>query len=240
MHIHGHGSQNSWNLEKRQSFKADHIAKLTNKNAYVALTTVSCFTGHYDGSKEPTITESMLRCPDAGAILIVAPSRAGVPIFHSPDDMRLMMTEGKMDATTETMTNFWLFALRDGLTAGQAIQKAKAEMIDDAATSAGHHFIQCELNLLGDPTLDLRPGKVFTPKVKAPASIAMGVTEILVETDKSNLTVCLWKEQEVYAVATTDDAGQATLNVQPRTTGEMRLTVSGLNANVVQKNITVK
>ena len=84
------------------------------------MTTVSCFTGHFDAVKDPSITESILRQPEAGAVIIIAPAREGVPIFHNPrEDMRKMVTEGKMDGTTTLMTSFWKHALSKPVTAGR-------------------------------------------------------------------------------------------------------------------------
>lgn len=157
-HFHGHGLLHGWALEEHQMFTKKHVAKLTNKGAYPIITTVSCFTGHYDAKQDPCISESMLRAPDAGAIAIVAPCREGKPHFMNPrKDFQLMVREGKMDGTTTTMTFFWELGIRDQLTTGEALMATKAKLSEKAKKSATFHMCLCELNLLGDPTLAVHP-----------------------------------------------------------------------------------
>lgn len=157
-HFHGHGLIQGWALEDHKMFTAEHVNQLTNKDAYPIITTVSCFTGHYDAAKDPSIAESMLRKADGGAIALVAPCREGKPHFMNPrGDFALMEVEGKMDGTTRTMTYFWELGVRDKLTTGEALMKTKAMLAENAKTSAEFHMCLCELNLLGDPTIAVHP-----------------------------------------------------------------------------------
>ncbi len=158
MHLHGHGLINGWVLDDDDMFTSKHVSKLTNQDAYPIITTVSCFTGHFDAKEDPCISESMLRQPNAGAIAIVAPCREGKPHFSNPrEDFPLMMREGKMDGTTNTMTQFWTLGISKKLSLGHAIMAAKHSMADQAETSAEMHMCLVELNFLGDPTLDFQP-----------------------------------------------------------------------------------
>lgn len=247
MHMHGHGMPQLWVLEHksgRSMVNAKVIGQMKNKDAYLMLTTVSCFTGQYDTEGDPCITETMLRAPNKGAILIVAPSRPGVPVFHNPRrDFQLMMREGKLDGTTETMTRFWVNGLtrqEDGgyLTAGEAFARTKAHMAQHAEKTAAYHAIQCEINLLGDPTLDLRAVNPSTPSCDAPAQINVGSQELVVTTTPG-ATVCAWKGNEVYAVAKADAKGRVALEIAPAKPGKMLLTVSGPNLNAALKTIEV-
>ena len=80
----------------------------------------------------------------------MAPVRTGKPHFHKRSDFRLMVTEGKLDGTTMTMTRYWANGLgKKALTTGQSLMKAKAAMEQDARQTAGYHLCICELNLLG-------------------------------------------------------------------------------------------
>lgn len=156
-HIHGHGLIDRWVLEDKESFSYEDVAKLRNRRPLV-LTTVSCFTGHFDAEQDPSITEAMIRQPYGGAVLIVAPAREGKPHFHHPEkDFRLMVRNGKLDGTTMTMTSFWIAALGEqGASAGHALALSKAWSVDDARQSATYHQGLCELNLLGDPSLPVK------------------------------------------------------------------------------------
>ena len=157
LHLHGHGHLQGWVMEDDESqFGFWHTGELKNENAYPMITTVSCFTGHYDAEKDPCIVEAILRKPKAGAIAVVAPCRKGKPHFVNPkEDFPLMMSEGKLDGTTETMTFFWSKGIAENLTAGEALMKTKAELGEKARESANYHMCLCELNLLGDPTLQV-------------------------------------------------------------------------------------
>ena len=158
MHMHGHGILPRWILENRSSVDHSIVSKLDNKNAYPIITTVSCLTGQFDDREDPSIAESMLRKRGGGAIAVLAPSRQGIPVMMDPpNDYRLMMTQGKMDGTTDSYTRFWVNAMTGSKTIGEAFRKVKVEMTDNARKNQGFHMIQCELNLLGDPTLDPRP-----------------------------------------------------------------------------------
>lgn len=160
IHIHGHGLLHGWVLEEHQIYTAEHAAKLTNKDAYPIITTVSCFTGQYDATKDPCIAESMLRIPNAGAIAIIAPSREGKPHFLDPkSDFPNMINNGKMDGTTETMTLFWEKGIANNITTGQALMQTKASQIERAKLSPNFHMCLCEINLLGDPTIKVQPSE---------------------------------------------------------------------------------
>lgn len=236
-HIHGHGFLPVWVLEDKQTFGMPHIKRLVHENAYPVVTTVSCFTGQFDGAKDPSITEAMLRQPKGGAIAIIAPSREGVPIFSDRRDFRLMMTEGKLDGTTQTLTRFWTHGLRDNLTVGEAFRRAKIDMEEAARKHHGYHWVQSELNLLGDPSLDMRARDPQTPKPKAPASIPSGEHVIVLSAGAPHATVCLWKGDEIYLTVKADAKGEVRAEIGPHTPGLLLATVSGPNLNVVSVRI---
>jgi Peptidase family C25 len=240
MHMHGHGYLPGWVLERNQVADAGVVARLENRDAYLVMTTVSCFTGHYDDGQDPSIAESMLRLPGGGAVVVVAPSRPGVPIFsRGGGDPRDGQTQ---DGTTGLLTRFWLHGLSDEhLTAGEAFARARADYAELAAQDEGFHWVLCEINLLGDPTLDLRPQAPTTPAlVGLPSNLSPGRRELTVQTDQAGgLTVCLWKGAEVYAVGTTDERGAAAFTIDLTAPGELLVTVSGPSVNTVTASIAV-
>ncbi len=156
-HIHGHGLTDRWVLEDDAEFSIPFVRALKNIDQLPVITTVSCFTGHFDADQDPCISESMLRSSIGGAIAIVAPSREGKPHLHDPEkDFPLMVREGKLDGTTQTMTSFWMAGLGERKLIGHALSIAKASLAADAIRSAAYHQGLCEINLLGDPTLPVR------------------------------------------------------------------------------------
>lgn len=248
MHMHGHGMPQFWVLEHSTGNTPVHpgvVNQLQNTDAYLVMTTVSCFTGQFDTKGDPCIAETMLRAPKRGAVIVVAPSRPGMPVFHNPRrDFPLMVREGKLDGTTETMTRFWTNGLKpraDGSyrTAGEAMAETKKQMAPHAAKTEAYHMIQCELNLLGDPTLDLRAKDPFNATLEAPKSIKTGEQELTVKT-QPGLTVCATMGDAVYVTAVANDKGVAKLKITPKSAGKLHITASGANANVATQTITVK
>jgi hypothetical protein len=97
---------------------------------------------------------------------------------------------------------------------------------------------RCELNLLGDPTLDLRAQDPVTPRLDLPDSLATGKQTLNVST-RPGATVCAWKGDEVDAVARTDKQGRASLAICPSTAGKLLVTACGPCINTVCCEITV-
>ncbi len=236
LHIHGHGFLPAWVLED-SAFQGQDVEKLTNEHAYPLITTVSCFTGQFDARQDPSIVEKMIRQPKAGSVAIVAPIRTGKPHFADPADMYRMVTEGKLDGTTLTMTRYWCHGIKDGATTGEALMMAKADMADDAKQSPNYHLCVCELNLLGDPTLDMRSAAPRLPTIRAPKTIALGDQVLSIKTDAPNCTICVWQGQDLYHVESADSRGVAKFEIAPKQAGELLVTASGSNLNAARTTI---
>lgn len=239
-HFHGHGLRHCWVLEEHDKFSYDQIKELTNKDAYPVITTVSCFTGQFDSKKDPSIAESILRQPEGGAVIVVAPSREGKPHFHDPKkDFPLMVKEGKPDGTTLTMARFWSNGLGDNLDAGRALMTTKAALTEDAKKSATYHMCLCELNLLGDPTLDLRGESPRKAKVEFPESISATDQTLTITTDAPGARVCLSGSDGLYEVSHSDKEGKAEFKIALTQKGAINLSVSGSGLNAFVGTIRV-
>lgn len=232
VHMHGHGFLPGWVLERHQLADAKAVSRLRNETPLL-MTTVSCFTGQFDSDKDPAITESMLRHPQGGAVAIVAPAREGVPVFHGRVDPRQTQ-----DGTTRLLTRYWVQGLSKGLTTGEALAAANAELASDAKKNHGYHWVLCELNLLGDPTLDMRPEAPTPLRVEAPPRLAPGQQAVTIKTDRPGVTVCLWQGKTTYAVSKTNDQGLVTFQFDAQA-GEVLLTLSGPSLNTIAKSVPV-
>jgi len=241
LHMHGHGLLNSWILEDGEAATTKHVAELSNRGAYPVITTVSCFTGQFDAEQDPSIAEAMLRQPNAGAALMVAPSREGKPHFLDPKrDTPLMITEGKLDGTTRTMTLFWENGLGMNLTAGEALMLTKSRMAEDASKSPDFHLCLCELNLLGDPTLPLHSTAPRRPEIAGPKSLEAGNLSLVIETDAPGALMSILDAQGLYGVQLTDDDGNATFPIAVDKDSTIILTVSGPGLNSASLEIPVR
>ena len=231
MHIHGHGKLDAWLLSDAR-FTAANVAELENQGTYPLITTVSCNTGEYDSARDPSIVESMLRAPNAGSVAIVAPIRTGKMHLHDMRrDFQRMIREGKLDGTTATMTGYWTHGLGEQCSTGEALMRAKADLAKDAEKSARYHLCICELNLLGDPTLDFRAQTPRTPKLDAPAALTTGKCELTIQTDAANATVCVHQAGELLLTETADASGSATFSIELASTEAVDITVSGPSLN---------
>ena len=131
------------------------------------------------------------------------------------------------------MTRFWTFGLNGAESTGHAFMKAKHAMAEDAATAPGFHLCVCELNLLGDPTLDLRAQAPKTPPLTIGTETVDGKVEVSVES-VPGATVCLWASDEIYTVSTADESGKTMFTVPPFD-GEATVTVSGARIRVMKQ-----
>jgi hypothetical protein len=223
LHMHGLGLHHGWILEDDAIVAADQIAKLRNENAYPVITTVSCFTGEFDRGKDPCIAEAMIRRPKAGAVAVVAPVR-----------------EGKPDATSRTMTQFWEQGLSQNVSAGAAMMLVKAGLAAGARESAFLHLCACELNLLGDPTLSLRGTAPRTPKVAGPGELPAGNLSLIIESDAPHSMVALQDSFGLYAVQVSDESGNVTFPLNVVKDSTITITVSGPQYNAVTLKIPVR
>ena len=239
LHVHGHGLLKLWVLEHEQPITVEALPQLTNNQAYPIITTVSCHTGRFDHPDDPSVTESMLRLEEAGAIAIIAPCREGVPVFINPQDMQRMHSEGLMDGTTQLLTDFWLAGLTQNLTVGEALAQAKQQQVARAEVFYGHHWLLSEMNLLGDPSIPVRSDDPITPLLNVPNNIPLGKqTTLEIETGAPGAQVCLWQGDSLYLQELCDDQGNISISIQPQHAMPILVTISP-TVNVVQKSITV-
>ena len=239
MHMHGHGLIDLWVMNDGKHITSKEVDKLSNKNAYPVITTVSCFTGQFDNAQDPSIAESMIRKDDGGAILVLCPSRPGVPVFEDPEnDFILMSTEGKMDATTTTMTKFWEYGQTNHITTGEALRMVKKEMSSLGKDHDRYHFVLCELNLLGDPSIELRSTNPTKAKLETSVIKKKDGYQIIVQSSP-NATVCIWKGEEIYEVTQTDEKGIAEFTINKIKKGKILVSASGYNYNTALGEIEI-
>ena len=227
IHMHGHGLLHCWVLEQNEMVKKDCLSQLTNERAYPIITTVSCLTGQYDDEKDPSIAESMLRLPKAGAIAILAPSREGVPFMMKESDFPRMLYDGKMDGTTASYTKFWEVALSKDVTLGEAFRQVKINMTDKARENDGYHLCQCELNLLGDPSLPIHPAP---PNNFEDLKIRC-VDKLVKIRGAKNAVVCVWDGSDDYQTVKTNRFGFARIKLKSEP-DDYQIAVSAKGHNV--------
>jgi hypothetical protein len=112
---------------------------------------------------------------------------------------------------------------------GQALVRAKQNIYQLYPTYTQHYH---ELNLLGDPELDIWTDLPRMVDVSHPQSIAPEPQAVLVTVEREGTPVqgaevCLSMDSTVWVTGTTNIQGQVVLNVSPVHLGLLRIVVSG-------------
>lgn len=236
-HMIGHGNANAWVLEGG-ALTAARTTEIEN-TAPLLITTVSCHTGRFDGEREPCAAEGMLRGA-GGAVMVIAPARQGLsaPSVAGEED-----DDAPIDGLNLLYTRFWQYGLDgSGLTVGEAFAKARVAVAPDTTGRRGvkDHFTLCEVNLLGDPTLDFRATDPIELRIGGQREVDYGVRIVRVTTNAPGATVCVWQDGHAYATETADANGNAIVHVSGLEVGKAWVTVCGPNINAVSREIDVK
>ncbi len=114
---------------------------------------------------------------------------------------------------------------------GQGLINAKAEVRRLYPTYTQHYH---ELNLLGDPELDIWTDLPRAIDVEHPATVAPEPQTVTITVTRNGqpvtgADVCLSMDSTVYAVGVTGTSGEVTLDIAPTHTGFLRLVVTGHN-----------
>jgi len=210
----GHGNKDIMRVSKDNYITMSDMSALANgmdRSSFMWLLNCTSTAIDYD-----CIAERAINDPDGGAFALFGPTR-----FAFPATMRSYLWD-------------WLDVLyNQGVTElGPVCAEAKALHASFAESGADNtdRWTQFALVLLGDPEAELWVDRPASLSVAHAGSISVGDTTMVVTvTDPSpvdSALVCAYKAGEIYAVASTDAAGQATLEVVPHTTGSMTITVT--------------
>lgn len=143
-----HGGSTTWSAEG-SSFSSTHASALTGKTAFVY--TMACNSGGFD-SADPSLSEAFLRATNGGALIYIGSSRYGWGATDSPPASDYS-TGGSSPAL---MRKFLDIVLRDGVNrVAQAFFLHKAAFIASSSSYGSYRWLQCSLNLQGDPALDI-------------------------------------------------------------------------------------
>ncbi|MBZ0136336.1 MAG: hypothetical protein K8I27_08185 [Planctomycetes bacterium] len=236
-HLIGHGNPNAWVLEGG-ALTAELAGGLTNETP-VLITTVSCHTGRFDGDKEPCAAEGMLR-GKGGAVLVLAPARPGLA---APAVAGEEVADTEIDGLNLLYTRFWQYGVEDSdLTVGEAFAKARVAVAPELKGMRGvkDHFTQCEVNLLGDPTLSFRTTEPADLTIGGQREVGTDAKFLAVTTGVEGTTVCVWQAGNCFATATTDKEGRVRVPVSGLKAGKAWVTVTGPNVNAVSREIDVR
>lgn len=182
-----HGKPTHWKLEKNQAYYSSQALSLTAPTAFVY--TTACLTNQFDGSLDPSLSESMIRAPQGGALAYIGSSRFG---WGSQDSgaADTGSTGGSSYAFARAFYQTFLPAQGEAATIGEAFNRHKLAFVSQANQNSPERWLLFSLNLMGDPALRLLDPGPDTDRDGLPDSIEnTGCTNVnLADTDGDGLT----------------------------------------------------
>ncbi len=220
-HMVGHGNTGGVYYSGGAYATSSSVYNLTNTGKYTFANSIACDAGAFDVSD--CFSENFVLAPNGGAVADIYNARYGWGYSSGPAgpselfDMRFYSNFFQSDTT-----NFEV---------GKVNCLSKQGLRNSAYNQPVYRWCYYELNLLGDPELPIWSRTPLTLTVTHPSSIGRGPQNFTVTVRSAGnplqrALVCLWKGDEVYACGSTDASGSVTLSINPRTAGQMSVTVT--------------
>ncbi len=189
---------------------------LVHPHRFFNLFMLNCTAAAFDYD---CLGEHLLRNPDGGAVSIIGAVNSAFALAAA----------AYLDGYAEALYQDGVVSLGDAFTLSRLSRTPEAELGDNV--DLWTHYIYA---LLGDPEMPVWTGRVRTPHVTMPDSVAAGdnVIPVGVTVDGApvlNALVCLRKNGEDYRVAETDAFGWAAVPFTSPTAGTIDVVVTGTN-----------
>lgn len=203
------------------TIKNQAIYALTNAPDYSVMYTVSCYTGNY--VRADCFGEKFMLAPEGGGFFIGASRYSW---YSTPDFDNTLSNRQDRDFFKTLFlpqTNYYPL--------GMVNSEAKHLRVGDAKLHDIERYLQYAVNVLGDPEMPVwkntpKQFNAFHYKALDLSGSPLDVTVKHAGAPIEGAVVCLWKDDEVYLVETTDATGQVTLLPAPATTGSMFITIT--------------
>ncbi len=207
---------------------------LTNASGQPLLYSIGCWPAAFDLDQH-CIAEHFLRNPDGGATAFIGNSRYG---WASPGNPGYGYSE-------RFMQEFYrqLFVERVG-NAGAALAAAKATLIPFSQAENVYRWHQYELNLLGDPEMQIWTDEPLQLTVSHPDTVVAGASsfDVVAWTTQGPVEgalVCVMNGSDVYSRALTAADGSAVLAIDTVMPDSLHVTVSGMNLAPYESTVPV-
>ncbi len=208
----GHGNKDILRVGRQNYITvqdADALVNGIDKSGLMWMLNCSSTAIEYD-----CISEHFMNNPDGGCAFLYGPTRFCFPT-----------------TAEDYYYTWWELLYSEGMTqAGVVSASCKIPYIPASFYDNTDRWTQLSFVFLGDPEVALWTGYPEDLTVTHDPSIILGPVDLTVTvTDPGAVEgalICIAKEDEVYAVGTTDGSGQAQLSFTPKTTGTMTITVT--------------
>jgi Peptidase family C25/Propeptide_C25/FlgD Ig-like domain len=231
MNHNGHGNITVMGVGGGYFYNSD-MDNLTNGSRQGILYSIGCWTTAFDYD---AIAEHFVRNPNGGGVAFIGNSSYG---WGSPGNPRFGYSD-RFDQQfyTEAFNN-------PAPHIGQVLALAKAHFVAHSRDANVFRWHQYQLNLIGEPEMMINTDSLKQLLVFHPDAVPAGPNRIVITvTDNGvpirNALVCVQKGNEVYERGYTGIDGQITLDINPATSGNLALTVTGHNFLPYQTEIPI-
>lgn len=141
-----HGSRTSWYLENG-SYSTSSASSLNNLTGIIY--TMACLTGYFDGSSDPSLSESFLRNSNGGSVAYFGCSREG---WFLPDPAASNSSTGGTSMAYAYEFYEQLLNNNEEIL-GVIFSQHKANLASQCNSNGSYRWIQFGLNYQGDPAI---------------------------------------------------------------------------------------
>ncbi len=212
-------------------YTTSQASQQTNGQRLTILNSIACYPGNFEYSD--CLAEELMKNSNGGCVAVIMNSRYG---WGTPPSM------GPSEKLDVRFYDF--FFNYDSFEIGVAHSRAKDYYSGPAGSQQVWRWCVFELNLFGDPEMDMWSDIPQTMQVSNPETVYTGPRTIRVTVTASgnplaNVLVCAYKAGEVHSKGRTNASGWVDLIINAQTPGEMFITASGKNRLPVEKRVTV-
>ncbi|MBI4722138.1 MAG: hypothetical protein HY769_03950 [Candidatus Stahlbacteria bacterium] len=193
-----------------------NIDSLKNGDAQGILYSIGCWPAAFDYD---CIAEHWVLNPNGGGVAFIGNSRYG---WGSPGNPGYGYSD-KLDHS------FYYNLFKDNVTnIGATLAKTKLEYVAYSRSKNVWRWHQYQVNLLGDPEMNIWTNTPDSLQVSYPESISVGenVFKVNLSLPLAGAVVCCEKQGEVYEVRTTNEAGEVIFALHPSSPGNVQVCAS--------------
>lgn len=231
-HVAAHGNAGGFYTEGGAAiWNTSTAGAQTNSTRPTVLNSIACISGDFETSD--CLAEAAMNNANGGTVACMMNSREG---WGTPPSL----------GPSEKINNrfYYYFFGYDTADIGVLHARAKDFYVSAAQSQGVWRWCYWDLNLFGDPNMMLWHDTPTTMTADHAGTIQTGMQSFTVTVTAGgspvrNASVACYKSGEVQTNAYTNSAGEATLLINPMTTGTMYVTVTHATHLVVERTVTV-
>jgi len=231
-HVPAHGNETGlYHQSGSAIYTNTQAGQQTNGQKLTILNSIACYPGNFEYSD--CLAEELMKNPNGACVAVIMNSRYG---WGTPPTM------GPSEKLDVRFYDF--FFNYDSFEIGVAHARSKDYYASAAGSQQVWRWCVFELNLFGDPAMNMWSDMPLTMQVSAPDTVYTGPRTIRITVTSSgsplpNILVCAYKPGETHAKGKTNASGWVDLVVNAQTPGQMFITATGKNRLPVEMTVPV-